>query len=123
MRKCKYCSTPITGRRQKEFCGLVCKNAYHRKFGKSKESQNAPDADAQTNTELVMQAHLKEIWENRQILARLYASGVRTLSGSQLLEAGYQPNYMSKQTETETACFDVSLAPNKDGLYEIILGL
>jgi len=56
-RKCKICGTPITGRSDKIFCSVKCKNIYHHRLRK--------------NTEIAVKNIDKILHRNRSILFEL----------------------------------------------------
>jgi len=80
--ECLFCKKEINGRSDKKFCDVYCKSSYH--YKKSKE-------ETPSFFKLV-EAHLKL---NRKLLKYYNKAGKSTIRATELLEAGFNPNYFT----------------------------
>ena len=95
---CLQCGTTIRGRRDKQFCSLTCKNAFHNGVLMTKRQQRAKIVATLTGNYHILEALLKE--------------GKTGAGLDELFELGFDPAYVTehrrgKFRHDEYACFDI----------------
>lgn len=95
---CLECGSAISGRKDKQFCSLSCKNAFHNRAVVSKRQQRSKIVAALTGNYAVLEALLKE--------------GKTTAGLDELTELGFDPAFVTEHRRghfrhDEYACFDI----------------
>lgn len=95
---CLECGTPFYGRRDKHFCSLTCKNAWHNRAQQAKRHHRARILAALSGNYSILEALLKD----EQTSARL----------EDLASLGFDPTYVTGHRRghfrhDEYACFDI----------------
>lgn len=86
-RTCLECGAPIFGRADKKFCSDNCRNIYN--YRKNR-----------TDNQLVKKIN-KTLQRNRKILARLNPKGKAKVHRFDLLQAGFNFNYITNEYHTK----------------------
>ena len=79
---CLVCDKKLEGRRDKKFCDLYCKSAYHYKLLQEQE----PKFYDKVNNQLKL---------NRKILKEYNKAGKATIRTQKLIEIGFDPNFFT----------------------------
>ena len=95
---CLECGTPFYGRRDKHFCSLTCKNAWHNRAQQAKRHHRSRILAALSGNYSILEALLKD----EQTSARL----------EDLASLGFDPTYVTGHRRghfrhDEYACFDI----------------
>lgn len=95
---CLECGTAISGRRDKRFCSLSCKNKYNNRAQMAKRQLRAQTIAALTGNYAILEALLKE--------------GKTGAGLEELTELGFDPAYVTGHRRghfrhDEYACFDI----------------
>ena len=95
---CLHCGISIRGRRDKQFCSLSCKNAFHNGVMMTKRQQRAKIVATLTGNYTILEALLKE--------------GKTGAGLEELSELGFDPAYVTEHRRgrfkhDEYACFDI----------------
>ena len=96
--RCLECGTAISGRRDKRFCSLSCKNKYNNRTQMIKRRMRARTIAALTGNYVVLEALLNE--------------GKTSAGLEELSELGFDPAYVTGHRRStfrhdEYACFDI----------------
>ena len=106
MKKCPNCSEEIKGRKNKTFCTLYCKSAYHYEKDKNKPPTRYKAVDTQLKL-------------NRKILARFNQAGKATIRQENLLKEGFDPTYITswwknKKGDTYLFCYEFGFLSKRE---------
>ncbi len=109
-RYCLYCGTPISGRRDKKFCCLACKNAFNNK--KVKEQKN------------FRKGIIRKLSTNYEILESLLCDKTTFASFELLEDLGFEDGYVTgsrrlKGGRERFSCFDISYLKSEDKIFDI----
>jgi len=114
MKICLNCKEPFEGRKNKTFCSLYCKSAYHYEKDKDK---------ALTRFQIVD----KQLRLNRKILAKFNQAGKSTIRKQKLLDEGFDPKcitgwWKNKKGDTYLFCYDYGfIARIENGIEKYVL--
>jgi len=113
MAKCLECKKTLEGRRDKKFCSVYCKSAYHYQSTKNK----APGIFSRISQQLK---------DNRRILKKYNVAGQAMPRKEALVKEGFNPNYFTHYWKAKNGnvylfCFEYGYHDLKDGKYMLIL--
>lgn len=111
-KKCLECGDPIKGRIDKKFCSDQCRNNYNNRQ-KSDETNHIRNVN-----------HILK--KNRRILMELNPTGKTNVSEKQLLEKGFNLNYITnfyttKAGRTYKFCYEYGYIEQEGGWYTLVM--
>ncbi|MFT4599964.1 MAG: putative nucleic acid-binding Zn ribbon protein [Arenicella sp.] len=109
---CLHCGSELFGRRDKKYCSDYCRSAAH----------NEQNRDHSTYIRRVNNVLRK----NRRILAEHNPKGKSKISGSALMEEGFNFAYYTNVYETKKGgkyffCYDQGYIKLEDGMYALVV--
>ena len=109
---CLECDNPFNGRADKKFCSDMCRNAFNNKI-----------AGDFNNTSRSINAILRK---NRMILKEINVSGKAKASKQQMLDAGFNFNYLTNYYKTKSGktyifCYDQGYLPIENNYYALVV--
>ncbi len=111
-RTCEHCEEEIFGRSDKRFCSDYCRNSQH----------NIENRDS-TN---YMRKVNNVLRKNRRILAKFNPNGKAKVSGTVLMEEGFNFAYFTNIYETKKGgkyyfCYDQGFIKLDDNMYALVI--
>ena len=111
-RTCEQCGEEIIGRSDKRFCSDYCRNSQH----------NIENRDS-TN---YMRKVNNILRKNRRILAKFNPNGKSKVSGTVLMEEGFNFAYFTNIYETKKGgkyyfCYDQGFIKLEDNMYALVI--
>ena len=107
---CLECGTAISGRRDKRFCSLSCKNKYNNRAQMAKRQLRAQTIAALTGNYAILEALLKE--------------KITSMSLADLVKTGFNPEYVTGHRKglyrhEEFACFDIRYYRSSTKIFNV----
>ena len=111
-RTCPQCGAEILGRRDKKFCSDYCRSNAHNELNRDYSNY--------------MRKVNNILRKNRRILAKHNPTGKAKVSGSVLMEEGYNFAYFTNIYETKKGgkyyfCYDQGFIKLDDGMYALVV--
>lgn len=111
-RKCAQCGDQLFGRRDKKYCSDYCRTTAH-----NEENRDYSNYMRKVNNILR---------KNRRILAKHNPNGKAKVSGTVLMEDGYNFAYFTNIYETKKGgkyyfCYDQGYIQLEDGMYALVV--
>lgn len=107
---CLECGEPIYGRSDKKFCGVACKNRWHR--------------GSDTRLRNIMSPTLAALTSNYGILENLFLLDIHSCPLTRLEEMGFRQEYVTQKVEKnkkhlEYRCFDFIYCLSQSKLFNL----
>jgi hypothetical protein len=95
MGTCIECEKIIKGRADKKYCSVACKNNHHNRKSSTLSCQ--------------VRAATERLRYNRNIIHKLYASGIRIITQKALKQSAFDFSYLFQMDENTLNCLDYNI--------------